>query len=122
MPRVSLLLASLGLALNVLLWSVPGLVTASAAVQLLLPIEPPNLLERLAQPAHRQAAPSLQDALVGLMGAEVEAMQVAGIAIENPRASRLAERADAAGNRVREAVLTYIRAFERITNHPLPRL
>jgi hypothetical protein len=117
MPRVSMLLASFGLAFNVLLWSVPALVAASSVGQLVAP-SAPNLAERL---PGQGGTKSLLDALIGLMGAESEAMQVAGAAIQDPRAPHLAERADAAGGRVLDAVKTYIQTFERVTNHPLPR-
>jgi hypothetical protein len=109
MPRVSILLASLGLAFSVLLWSVPGLVAASGALQFVFPHDAPNLAERL----QGQGQPSIMDALVGLMGAEAEAMQVAGVAIENPRTPRLAERADQASARVLAAVRTYIEVVRR---------
>jgi hypothetical protein len=111
MLRTSIVLASLGLALNLMLWSVPGLVAASSAVQFLRPSDPPDLAVRMTLSADTARTPSLQDALIGLVGAEVEAMQVAGVAIENPHTPNLAERADAAGNRVLDAVYAYIRAF-----------
>ncbi|HEY3062486.1 MAG TPA: hypothetical protein VGL99_26230 [Chloroflexota bacterium] len=111
MPRFGILVASFGLAVRLLLWSVPGLVAASGAVQLLWPSDDPNPAERL-RLEKRAAPPSVQDALVGLIGAEVEAMEVAGVAIENPHTPRLAERADSAGERVLLAVRTYVRAVQ----------
>ena len=102
-------MASVGLAVSLLLWSVPGLVAASGAVQRLWPTDGANLAERLGLEG-RGATPSVQDALIGLMGAEAEAMEVAGVAIENPHAPRLAERADRASERVLDAVRAHIEA------------
>jgi hypothetical protein len=98
MPSIPILLATLGLALNVLLWSVPGLVAASAAVPF-----------SLRSPGPR---PSIPDALVNLLSAELEAVQVAGVAIENPSTPRLGERADQAGGRVHDAVRRYVAAVQ----------
>jgi hypothetical protein len=93
-----MVLATLGLALNVLLWSVPGFVAASGA----------------AQSAHRgpNSRPSVPVAMVGLLGAELDAVRVAGVAIENPRSPHLGETADRAGGRVLAAVRVYVAAFE----------
>jgi hypothetical protein len=93
-----MLLATLGIALNVLLWSVPGFVAASGAAQFAQGTPHPR--------------PSVPDALVGLLGAELEAIQIAGVAIENPRTPRLSERADHAGGRVLEAIKRYVAAVQ----------
>jgi hypothetical protein len=98
MPSIPILLATFGLAVNVLLWSVPGLVAASAAAPFALRSPGPR--------------PSVPDALVGLLSAELEAVQIAGLAIEHPSTPRLGERADQAGARVHDAVRRYSAAVQ----------
>ena len=118
MSRLPLVLACFGLAVSLTLWSVPGLVAASSVGSFFAGAgSGPNLAQRVGL----QPDASLKDALVGLMGAEAEAMQVAGVAIENPHSPDLGARADTAGDSVLEAVRGYIIAFEKFTNHPLPR-
>jgi len=117
MSRVSIGLASLGMAFNLLLWSVPALVAASNVGQLVAP-SAPNLAEQLPGTGQQK---SLQDALIGPMGAEAEAMQVAGAAIQDPYTPHLSERANTSGTRVLQAVQDYVKAFEKLTNKPLPR-
>ncbi len=117
MSRLPLVFACFGLVLSLVLWSVPGLVAASGFVSLVGASG--GLVEQVG--STDADAASLKDALVGLMGAEVEAMQVAGVAIENPHTPNLGARADAAGNHVVVAVHQYVVAFEKLTSHPLPR-
>jgi hypothetical protein len=107
MPRVSIVLASLGLALNLVLWSVPSLFASSSALQYALNGHQPSLAAQVT--THPLLAGSNpRDALVRLIDAEVEAMQVAGLAIQEPQAPDLGPRADAAGARVLEAVASYV--------------
>ena len=88
MVRVTVLLATLGLAINVILWSVPGLVAARGMARVASPDLAPNLAEALrAARAEAGPTPSLKDALIGLLGAEAEALEVAGAAIQNPRSA-----------------------------------
>jgi hypothetical protein len=113
MVRVTVLLATLGLAINVFLWSVPGLVAARGMARVASPDLAPNLAEALrAARAEAGPTPSLKDALIGLLGAEAEALEVAGAAIQNPRTPDLGPRADRAGNRVIDAARTYVRAAQ----------
>ena len=125
MPRIPLLMASLGLAVNVLLWSVPLLVAGSALPAALPPAlgsavgpalgadhalgDTPSLSEALAS-AERGAGPvpGVPDAFVQLVGAEAEAMTVAGQALQQPDRPDLGPRATHAGARVEQAMHTYI--------------
>ena len=54
------------------------------------------------------ADPSMPDALVGLIGAEAEAIEVAGVAIQGPTTPDLGPRADRPGARVLQAVQAYV--------------
>ena len=91
MSRLFLLCATFGLAFSRALWSVPSVVAA--------------------QPS------SVHDALVGLIGAEVDAMLIASLAIEQPRTPRLGERATAASARVLDAVHDYVTAVQASVQH-----
>jgi len=95
MPSLLILLATLGLAVNILFWSVPAFVAAAPF-------------------AHRAPTtrPSVPVALVGLLSAELEAVQVAGVAIEHPSTPNLGQRADQAGARVHDPVIRVVRRFE----------
>jgi hypothetical protein len=88
-------MAALGLAFNVMLWSLPVLVGAKALAA----------AERSAGPT-----PGLLDALTQLIGAEVEALEVAGVGLQQPPPADLAPRATHAGARVMDAITTYIRS------------
>jgi hypothetical protein len=113
MVRGSILLAVFGLVLNAFLWSVPALVAASGAAQVALGDRAVPLAQTLSM-VGRQAGETakLQDALLGLIGAEAQALEVAGVAIENPHTPGLGQRANEAGNRVIEAANTYIRSAQ----------
>jgi hypothetical protein len=113
MVRGSILFAMFGLVLNAFLWSVPALVAASGAAQIALGDRAVSLAETLSR-VSRQAGetPKLQDALLGLIGAEAEALEVAGVAIQNPHTPDLAARANEAGARVLEATQTYVRSAQ----------
>ena len=121
MLRASTLLAALGLALNVMLWSVPGLVAASALPHAVLPESAPTLPSLLAS-AERAAGPTpgVPDALVQLIGAEAEALQVAGAALRQPAPADLGPTASAAGARVLDAASRYVRSAQG-TLDGLPR-
>jgi hypothetical protein len=111
-------MATFGLAINLMLWSVPLTVGAAGLPHALFPTSMPDLAQVL-DAAQRTSGPStnLLDALVQLVGAESEALQVAGIALQQPLPADIAPRADAAGLRVREAVVAYVRAFEALHSH-----
>jgi hypothetical protein len=110
--KLPVALASFGLALNVMLWSVPAMVGASALPHALLPDNVPGLADVLASAERRPSggAPNLLDALVQLVGAEAEAMQVAGAGLKQSPPADLASQADHAGNRVLAAVTAYVGA------------
>jgi len=117
MLKGPLVLASFGLALNLFVWGVPGMVAASGAAHLLLPAQTPSLsqalgsLERTAGPT-----PSLPDALIQLIGAESEALQVAGDGLTQPAPEDLVPRANAAGTRVLDAATTYVRSAQAVVS------
>ena len=114
MPKGPLVLASFGLALNLFLWGVPGLVAAAAAAHLVLPDRTPTISEALGRlESSSGPTPSLEDALIKLLGAESEALNVAGAGLQQPTPPDLAPRANAAGARVEDAVATYVRAAQR---------
>ena len=111
MLRVPLLVATLGLALNVMLWTVPILVAGAALPGALFPDTVPTLSAALHTAEHNALpTPGVPDALLQLVGAEAEALHVAGQAIQQPDRPDLAAHADAAGAHVESAVATYIRA------------
>jgi hypothetical protein len=118
LPKGPLMFASFGLALNVVLWSVPGMIVASAVPRLILQDKAPTLAQALAS-AERLAGntPSLPDALLQLVGAESEALEVAGMGLRQPTPPDLASRADHAGNRVLEAVAAYVRSAQAMLDH-----
>jgi hypothetical protein len=109
--RGSVGLAALGLAFNVMLWSLPALVGGAALPHALFPNSAPRASEALTA-AERSAGPrpGLFDALTQLIGAEVEALEVAGLGLQQPTPPELAPRANHAGARVMEAISTYIRS------------
>jgi hypothetical protein len=121
MLRVPLLLASVGLAWNLMLWSVPALVLAAGIPHALDP-RAPGLGARLGgieQSAGSQ--PSLPDALVRLIGAEAEALQVAADGLQQPPPPTLARQADQAGADVLSAVRGYIVAAATVLDHAANR-
>src|SRR5260221_5945826 len=93
--RGTLVLASLGLAFNVLLWSVPLFVGAAALPHALFPDSAPTLARALeTAESTAKPTPSLQDALLQLFGAESEALHVAGVGLQPDPPSDLAAHAD----------------------------
>jgi hypothetical protein len=116
MLKGPLTLASFGLALNLVLWGVPGMVAASGAAHL---FDPDSSVARTLAAMERTAGPtpSLPDALVKLVGAESEALQVAGDGLQQPTPKDLAPRANAAGVRVEDAVQTYLRSAQALIDH-----
>jgi hypothetical protein len=111
MVRTPLLMASLGLAVSVVLWSVPAMVGASGLARVLFPNGMPTLGQALAT-AERSAGPhpGLLDALTQLIGAQAEALEVTGLGLLQPPPVDLAPRANRAGARVLDAVQSYVRA------------
>lgn len=97
--------------MNVVLWSVPVVVAGTALPGALFPDTAPTLSAALAT-AERGApsTPSVLDALLQLVGAESEALKIAGLAIQQPARPDLGVRANAAGEQVLDAVSTYVRA------------
>jgi hypothetical protein len=118
MLRGPLIMATFGLAFSAMLWIVPAMVAASAAPHLFAPNIAPTLAQVLAT-AERTAGltPSLPDALMQLIGAESEALEVAGLGLQQPRPADLAARADHASARVLDAVRTYIRSASAVLNN-----
>jgi hypothetical protein len=115
MFRIPILMATLGLAFNLLLWSVPAFVAASALPHAVFPDNAPTLSGALAQAEHAAGPmPSLPDALLQLIGAESEALQVAGLGLQTPPPADLAPRADHAGARVLDTVTVYIRSASAV--------
>lgn len=103
--------AAFGLALNVVLWSVPGLVGAAGLASLLAPGSVLPLSRTLATAERGSGTtPGLLDALTQLIGAEAEALEVAGLGLQQPTPMDLAPRANRAGARVFDAITTYVRA------------
>jgi hypothetical protein len=111
-------MATLGLAVNFVLWSVPLTVGAAGLPHALFPNSMPDLARLLAAaPRTEGPTPNLMNALTQLIGAESEALQVAGEALQQPLPLDIAPRADHAGLRVREAVTTYVRSAQAIVDH-----
>ena len=76
-----------------------------------MPDSAPALSEALASAEHSAgSAPGVPDAFVQLIGAEVEAMTVAGQALQQPDRPDLGPRANHASARVLQSVRTYIRS------------
>jgi hypothetical protein len=114
-------MAALGLAFNVILWSLPALVGAAALPHAIFSAAPRS--SEVLSAAERAAGPtpSLFDALTQLIGAEAEALEVTGLALQQPIPLDLAPRADHAGARVISAITTYIRsAAAAIDKTPRP--
>ena len=117
MRKGPLWLATFGLALNFVLWGVPGMVMASGIAHLALPDTTPTLSQALRQvDVGSGPTPSLLDGLVQLIGAESEALQVAGMGLQQPTPEDLAPRANTAGEHGLTAVRTSIRAAQALTN------
>jgi hypothetical protein len=110
MLKAPLLMASFGLALNVMLCCVPAVVGASALPHALFPATMPTLAEALPQYRVYHEKVSVPDALLQLIGAESAALQVAGLGLQQPPPADLAARADDAGRRVFDAVTVYVAA------------
>jgi hypothetical protein len=54
---------------------------------------------------------------VQLIGAESEALHVAGVALQPNLPANLAQQADDAGDRVKDAVTVYVRAAQNVVDH-----
>jgi hypothetical protein len=111
-------MATAGLAINLMLWGVPGMVGASALPHLIAPDRAPTLAQTLFNAGRSSGkTPSVPDALMQLIGAEAEALQVAGAALQQPTPADLAPRANEAGGRVLEAVTSYARSAQAALDH-----
>ena len=106
-------MATLRLALNLALWSVPPLVGTSALAHFVAPDTVPPLPEVLAAAEPTAGpVPSLPDALIQLIGAESEALEVAWTALQpGPTPDDLATRANHAAARVLDAARNSFKAF-----------
>jgi hypothetical protein len=111
MLKAPVLLASFGLTLNLMLWGVPGMLATSAAAHALLP-RTPTLADALQQTGTQK--PAITTALVQLVGAESEALQVAAAALQQPAPRDLAPRASAAGAHVETALQDYLNAAQSL--------
>jgi hypothetical protein len=111
-------MATLGLACNLLLWTVPASVGAAGLAHVFLRDTAPALADSLQTPARRTdgVTPNLLTALRQLIGAESEALQVAGLGLQQPTPADLGPRADAAGVHVLQAVSTYISAAQSLVH------
>ncbi|GAC1319312.1 MAG: hypothetical protein NVSMB2_14550 [Chloroflexota bacterium] len=114
MLRFPLLLATVGVAIQCVLWSVPATL-AVAALPHTIAADVPGIGSLLNAPrADSSARVGIRDALVGLIGAEVDALQVAGIALQPNPPAELGVRADRSGAQVQDAALTYARVVKSI--------
>jgi len=116
MLKGPLVLASLGLGLNLFLGGIPGMVAVSSAAYALLPNTAPPQSQTLDE-VDSGPDRSLYTALARLIGAESEALQVAGAGLQQPPPVDLAPRADAAGAHVVAAAAAYIRAAQAVFSH-----
>jgi hypothetical protein len=107
-------MATLGLAINVFLWSIPLSVGAAGLSHALFPNAPQVANAFSAPPRSPGSTTSLLDALTALIGAEAEAMQVAGAALQQPLAADIGPRADHAGQRVRTTVIDYLNVAQTL--------
>jgi hypothetical protein len=115
MPKGPIALASFGLALNLFLWGGPGMIAASGAAHLVVP-GAPSLSQALRTLELRTSGttPSLYESLLKLIGAESEALQVAGAALQQPTPADIGPRANAAGAQVEDAARSYIHAAQAL--------
>jgi hypothetical protein len=111
MLKAPMVLALFGLSLNMLLWGVPGVVATSAAAHYVLP-QARSFSDSL---QHISGSPPITAALAQLVGAESDALQVAGEALQQPTPSDLAPRANAAGAHVATALQKYVSAVQELT-------
>lgn len=114
MLRFPLVMATIGLAIQCVLWSVPATLGA-ATLPHQLASDIPGLGTLLsANHSDTSARVGVRDALVGLIGAEVDALQVAQIALRPNAPADLGLRASRAGEQVQDSALTYVRVVESI--------
>ena len=117
MLKGPLILASFGLALNVALRTVPAAVGASAMPHPLSE-HAPSLAQTLQSAQRPDAArEGISDALLQLIGAESEALQVAGEGLRQPVAADLGVRANQAGAHVLAAATTYVHVVQSALDH-----
>jgi hypothetical protein len=92
-------------------------VGASALPHLIFQNNAPTLAQALASAESAAGRTvSLPEALLQLVGAESEALEVAGMGLQQPIPPDLASRADHAGARVLGAVSTYVRSAQAVLN------
>ena len=111
MQRLVLAFIIVGLALEAVLWSVPAMVTVTAVAR-----GRPTAVAR--QRPTETASPRLPEALTGLLNAEVDALRVAGLALDQPTTPGLGERADRAGAAVLAATRAYADTFASTVADP----
>jgi hypothetical protein len=117
MFQSSILLATLGLAINMLLWSVPALVAGSVVPHALFP-DSTSTLSSLTGFAGTK--PNLTDALIQLMAAEVDGLHVAGAALQQPTPADIGPASTTAGARILAATTEYVQAARDVLNN-VPR-
>jgi hypothetical protein len=114
--RVPLLMATFGLAINAVVWSVPLTVAATGLPHALLPDQTPAPAEVLRSLPHDPSTTSVREALLRLIGAESEALRVAGAALQQPLPGDIGPQADHAGREVHSAATEYIRAAQAMVD------
>lgn len=115
MLRAPFLLATFGLAVNALFWSMPLTVTAAKLPQLTdnSSLSPADILRAL---PHEASTSSLREALLRLIGAESEALAVAAAALQQPLPADIGQQANHAGQDVHSAAADYIRAAQAVVD------
>jgi hypothetical protein len=108
MLRFPLVLAALGLAIEIMLWSLPGLAAAAGVPRLVDQQRaiPPYSSPQRAQETWPSDVP-LPLALMALIGAEAQALHVAAEGLQQPPSDDLSQQATHAGLRVASAARTY---------------
>lgn len=114
MFRFPLLIATVGLAIQCVLWSAPATPGATGLSHQLVADVPGVGTLLSATRVDISARVGIRDALTGLIGAEVDALQVAGAALHPGPPADLAMRATRAGDQLHDAGLAYVRVIEPI--------
>src|SRR4051794_19800411 len=119
MLRLPLLLAAFGLAIEMTLWSLPGLAAATGLPRLVgqerdIPLY--TSLQRVQGDLPSDVPVPV--ALTALMGAETEALHIAADGLRQPPPEDLARQATHAGLRVASAARTYMGSVQSVLRHP----
>lgn len=114
MFRFPVVLASLGLAINLALWSVPITLGAAALPHVVLS-DIPVVSAAIGGTTATDSDPrGIRDALVALLGAEIDALHVANVALQPNPPSDLGAQATRAGHRVDDAAVAYLEVVKSI--------